>query len=65
MSPKQIVRNLYPKLSRSLKHITTLLALHTLQKSHYPFAGARAIIKVSSHQCQWLAGGYDLEIGHF
>ena len=21
--------------------------------------------KVSGHQCQWLAGGYDLEIGHF
>ena len=26
---------------------------------------ARAIIKVSGHQCRWLAGGYDLEIGHF
>ena len=22
-------------------------------------------IKVSGHQHQWLAGGYDLEIGHF
>ena len=31
------------------------------------FAGAWAIIKVSSnqHQCTWLAGGYDLEVGHF
>ena len=25
----------------------------------------RAIIKVSGHQYRWLAGGYDLEIGHF
>ena len=28
-------------------------------------AGARSIIKVSGHQYQWLAGGYDLEIGIF
>ena len=28
-------------------------------------AGARATIKVSGHQYGWLAGGYDLEIGHF
>ena len=27
--------------------------------------GTRAIIKMSGHQCLWLAGGYDLEIGHF
>ena len=27
--------------------------------------GAWAIIKVLSHLYQWLAGGYDLEIGHF
>ena len=25
---------------------------------------AQAIIKVSGHQYRWLAGGYDLEIGH-
>ena len=25
---------------------------------------ARVIIKVSGHQYQWLAGGYDLKIGH-
>ena len=25
-------------------------------------AGTRVIIKVSGHQYQWLAGGYDLEI---
>ena len=28
-------------------------------------AGAWVIIKVSGHQYWWLAGGYDLEIGHF
>ena len=28
-------------------------------------AGARVIIKVQGHQYRWLAGGYDLEIGHF
>ena len=27
--------------------------------------GTRVLIKVSGHQYQWLAGGYDLEIGHF
>ena len=27
--------------------------------------GAQVIIKVSGHQHQWLAGGYDLDIGHF
>ena len=26
---------------------------------------AQEIIKVSGHQHQWLAGGYDLEIGYF
>ena len=28
-------------------------------------AGSWTIIQVSGHQHQWLAGGYDLEIGHF
>ena len=28
-------------------------------------AGAQAIIKVSGHQLQLFAGGYDLGIGHF
>ena len=28
-------------------------------------AGARAMIKVSGHQYWWLAGGYDMETGHF
>ena len=27
--------------------------------------GTRAIIKVKGHQYRWLAGGYDLEMGHF
>ena len=27
--------------------------------------GARVKIKVSGHQHWWLAGGYDLDIGHF
>ena len=27
--------------------------------------GAWAIMKVSDHQHRWLAGGHDLEIGHF
>ena len=33
--------------------------------SHNHLADARAIIKVKGHPHQWLAGGYDLEIGHF
>ena len=28
-------------------------------------AGAWAIIKVSGHEYCWLAGGNDLEVGHF
>ena len=28
-------------------------------------AGAQQIIKASGHQYLWVAGGYDLEIGHF
>ena len=28
-------------------------------------AGSGAIIKVLGHQYRWLAGGYDLQIGHF
>ena len=27
-------------------------------------APARVIVKVKGHQHRWLAGGYDLEIGH-
>ena len=32
--------------------------------SHFMLHGTRAIIKVKGHQYRWLAGGYDLEIGH-
>ena len=39
-----------------------MLTTGTDDPSH---AGARAIIKVNCHQLRWLAGGYDLEIGHF
>ena len=35
-------------------HLLQLMTLHSL-----------AVIKVSGHQYQWLAGGYDLETGHF
>ena len=28
-------------------------------------AGTRVIIKMSGYHYRWLAGGYDLEIGHF
>ena len=37
-------------------------ALH-LYKCPITLAGDQAIIKVKGHQHQWLAGGYDLEIG--
>ena len=39
--------------------------LLTIDTDDPSLAGARAIIKVHGHQHQWLAGGYDLEIGHF
>ena len=41
--------------------------LPTTDMDDPPLTGARAIIKVSGHQYQWLAGGYDLKIhvGHF
>ena len=39
--------------------------MRTINHTQLPLAGARAIIKVSGHQHRWLAGGYDLEIGHF
>ena len=31
----------------------------------HSLAGTLAIIKVSGHQYQWSAGGYDLEMKHF
>ena len=46
----------------SIHQVTTMLSTFTLIIT---LAGAQAIIKVSGHQHQWLAGGYDPEIGHF
>ena len=60
-----------------IHQVTTILATsknvlfqshnHLLTTGTYDpsLAGARVIIKVSGHQYRWLAGGYDLEIGHF
>ena len=39
-----------------------LLTTGTDDPSH---AGTRVVIKVLGHQYRWLAGGYDLQIGHF
>ena len=61
----------------TIHHVTTILAtsknvrfpghshLFTTSIDDPSIAGAQAIIKVSGHQYLWLAGGYDLEIGHF
>ena len=39
--------------------------LKTGRDDHSLRAPVRVIIKVKGHQYLWLAGGYDLEIGHF
>ena len=39
--------------------------LLTTATNDHSLAGSQVIIKVSSHQYQRLANGYDLEIGHF
>ena len=61
----------------TIHHVTTMLDtsknvlfpghdhLLTISADNPSLAGARVIIKVSGHQQRWLAGGYDLEIGHF
>ena len=43
-----------------------VITVHLLTTSadDLSFTGAWARIEVFSHQCQWLPGGYDLEIGH-
>ena len=63
--------------SSTIHQLTTMLAtsknvlypghnhLLTTSTDDLSLASARAIIKVSSHQHQQLAGGYDLDIGHF
>ena len=39
---------------------------HLLTMSYFQvITGARMAMKLSGHQYRWLAGGYDLEIGHF
>ena len=59
------------QVTTMLATFKTVLFLGHNYQHWWPFtliitlAGALAIIKVSSHQYQWLAGGYDLEIGHF
>ena len=71
-----ITKEMRNRLSVEL-HVTTMLA--TSENVLFPdhnhllttgtddplLAGAWVIIKVSGHQYQWLAGGYDLGIGHF
>ena len=39
--------------------------MHQVTTMLTTLAEALAIIKVPGHQYQWLAGGYELEIGHF
>ena len=60
----------------TIHQVTTILAtsknvpfpghnhLLTTDTDDASIAGAWAIIKVLGHQYRWLAGGYDLEIGH-
>ena len=43
--------------------ITTMLSIGSVRTSVPVLAGARAIIM--NHQYRLLAGGYDLETGHF
>ena len=61
----------------TIHQVTTVLAtskkvlfpghnnLLTTSAADPSLTGAQAIIRVSGHQRRWLAGGYDLEIGHF
>ena len=58
--PKQtMLRN-----KASIHQVTTMLST-SKNVLFSELASAQAIIKVLGHQNQWLAGGYDLEIGHF
>ena len=43
----------------------TLCKKVTIRQVTSMLTGAQAIVKVKSHQYQWLAGGYDLELEHF
>ena len=67
---------LYAAQKATIHQVTTMLAAskNVLFPGHNyvlttgtddpSLACARAIIKMSGHQYQWLAGGHDLEIGH-
>ena len=64
-------------LTGTIHHVTTILStskncvvsghnhLLTIGTDDSSLPGAEVIINVSGHQYPWLAGGYDLEIGHF
>ena len=79
LEPKISIRKHIPHTATkaTIHQVTTLLAtsknvlfpghnhLLTTGTDDPSLTGARAIIKVSGHQYWWLAGGYDLEIGHF
>ena len=60
----------YPPRNHHASHLYNILFpghnhLLTTSADDPSLAGTWAIIKVSGHQHRWLAGGYDLEIGHF
>ena len=62
-------------LKATILKVTTMLSTsknvlfpghsHLLTTGTDDLTQARLITKVSGHQYQWLADGYDLEIGHF
>ena len=73
--PSELCSSLCPTLGKQaiIHQVTTMLAtsknVHLLttitDDPSLTLASTQAIIKVSGHQHHWLAGGYDLEIGHF
>ena len=48
-----------------LSNKATIHQLTTILATFKNVTSAWVIFKVSGHQYWWLAGGYDLEIGHF
>ena len=71
------VNDLYQTLRKkaTIHQVATMLATSknalyyfqvvTTSTDNQSLADALAIITVTGHQYRWLAGGYDLEIGHF
>ena len=69
-----VADNIQSKFHTAVQQVTTMLAtsenvlftghnhLLTTGTDDRSLTGTRAIMKVSGHQYQWLAGGYDLEI---